>query len=74
MSEIIIGAKHRSALAELPLKDLQRLRVVARLKLLAAGCPPEHLSDKECDRWIESVLPQTAEKMVKRAVDRKLTP
>ena len=69
---VLIGAPHDHVATDLSWQDRQRLRVVALRNLRAAGCPPEHCTIAEADKYIDSLLRETAEKMIKRAVDAKL--
>lgn len=50
---------------------LQKLRRVVR-KTHLAHYPQEILDDKECDRFIASLLPETQERLIKKAVDQGL--
>ena len=57
-----------SVLGKLSFHQLQLLRAKTREVLLAEGIPAEFITDRECDRWIDSVLPTTAERMIEIAV------
>ena len=55
-------------LHELSFADLERLRGVVR-RVHMAHYPVDLCTDYECDRIIESLLPSTAERLIKKAVD-----
>ena len=55
-------------LSELSFQDLARLRAVVR-RVHMAHYPLEHCSDRECDRIIETLVPSTAERLLKRLID-----
>ena len=57
-------------LAELSFHDLQRLRAIVR-RVHMKHYPVEHCTERECDRIIESLLPATAERLIKRVVDEQ---
>ena len=61
-----------SIYSQIPLKDLQRLRIVVK-KNHMKHYPKVHVTDKEADRIIESINPQTREKLIKLAVDYGIT-
>ena len=58
-------------LSELSFHDLQRLRRVVR-RLHMQYYPEEHCTDRECDRLIESFVPATVERLIKKLVDGKI--
>lgn len=58
-------------LSELSYHDLQRLRAVVR-RCHLRYYPSEHCTDRECDRLIESFVPQTVERLLKKLLDGKL--
>lgn len=60
-----------SWLAELKLSELQLLRQVVR-KVHMQYHPESLQTDSEADKIIASFGPETAEKMLKAAIDRKL--
>jgi hypothetical protein len=51
-------------------QERQRLRAVVREVLRRDGVPVQHLTDYECDKWIDAVAPETAEKMIRFAVEQ----
>jgi hypothetical protein len=55
-------------LFELSYRDLSRLRMVVR-RVHMQHYPIDHCTDRECDRIIETLLPATAERLLKRLVD-----
>jgi hypothetical protein len=57
-------------LAELSFQDLQRLREVVR-RVHLRHYPQEHCTERECDRIIETLVPATAERLLKRLIDGK---
>jgi hypothetical protein len=57
-------------LAELSSQDLQRLREIVR-KVHMRYHPTELQTEREADMIIETLLPETAEKLLKRSVDQK---
>jgi hypothetical protein len=57
-------------LSELSFPDLQRLREVVR-RVHLRHYPIEQCTERECDRIIESLLPSTAERLLKKLVDEK---
>ena len=58
--------------SQIPLRDLQRLRVVVKNNHMK-HYPKDKVTDKEADRIIESISPQTREKLIKLAVDYGIT-
>lgn len=58
-------------LSELSHNDLLRLRRAVR-RVHMKFYPSDHQTDVECDRIIESLLPETAERLLKRLIDGKL--
>jgi hypothetical protein len=48
------------------------LRRLALLALQRAGCPSYKINNRELDKYIEQVGPQTMERVLKAAVDAKL--
>lgn len=50
--------------------DRLRLREVAKQALIEAGCPRAEATDREADKYIDSLMRETAEKMIERAVRR----
>lgn len=68
---------HKSSFcAELRYEDLQRLRGVMREyfnKRTGTRKRKHEISDVELDKWIEAKGPVVREKMIKYAVDNKLT-
>ena len=58
--------------SQIPLRDLQRLRVVVKNNHMK-HYPKDKVTDKEADRIIESINPQTREKLIKLAVDYGIT-
>lgn len=61
-----------SIYSQIPLKDLQRLRIVVKNNHMK-HYPKEQVTDKEADRIIESITPQTRDKLIKLAVDYGIT-
>lgn len=61
-----------SIYSQIPLKDLQRLRIVVKNNHMK-HYPKEKVTDKEADRIIESITPQTRDKLIKLAVDYGIT-
>ena len=61
-----------SIYSQIPLKDLQRLRIVVKNNHMK-HYPKEKVTDKEADRIIESISPQTRDKLIKLAVDYGIT-
>ena len=57
-------------LAELSAVDLQRLREVVR-RVHMKYHPTELQTEREADMIIETLLPETAERLLKAAVDKK---
>jgi len=57
-------------LAELSAEDLRRLREVVR-RVHMKYHPEALQNDREADMIIETLLPETAERLLKRAVDQK---
>lgn len=60
-----------SFIASLRSDDLAMLRRVVR-KVHLAYVPEERVSNKECDKLIESLGPEIAERMIRFGVDRGL--
>ena len=60
-----------SFLSELRHEDLVRLRAVVR-KVHMAYHPRDLCTDREADRIIESLGPETGERMLKKLIDRRL--
>lgn len=58
-------------LAELSYNDLQRLRAAVR-RVHMKHYPIDHLTNREADRIIETLVGPTAERLLKRLVDGKL--
>jgi hypothetical protein len=58
-------------LSELSFHDLQRLRRVVR-RLHMQYYPAEFCTDRECDRLIETFVPMTVERLLKKLVDGKV--
>ena len=58
--------------SQIPLRDLQRLRIVVKNNHMK-HYPKEKVTDKEADRIIESITPQTRDKLIKLAVDYGIT-
>lgn len=58
-------------LAELSWQDLTRLRAAVR-RVHLQHYPLDFCTVRECDRIIESIAPQTAERLLKRLVDGQL--
>jgi hypothetical protein len=52
-------------------QDLDLLRGIVR-KVHLAYVPKEHATNKECDKLIESLGPEIAEKMIRFGVDKGL--
>ena len=73
-SEIIRtrGSAGSVFLANLSFKDLKRLRDAVKRVYMQRGYPIELYTDREADRIIESLGPQTAERLIKALVDQKL--
>jgi len=61
-----------SIYSQIPLKDLQRLRIVVKNNHMK-HYPKEKVTDKEADRIIESITPQTRDKLIILAVDYGIT-
>ena len=61
-----------SIYSQIPLRDLQRLRIVVKNNHMK-HYPKEKVTDKEADRIIESITPQTRDKLIKLAVDYGIT-
>ena len=61
-----------SIYSTIPLRDLQRLRFVVKNNHMK-HYPKEKVTDKEADRIIESITPQTRDKLIKLAVDYGIT-
>tara|TARA_R100001082_G_C4326146_1_gene143424 strand:+ start:729 stop:923 length:195 start_codon:yes stop_codon:yes gene_type:complete len=61
-----------SIYSTIPLRDLQRLRIVVKNNHMK-HYPKEKVTDKEADRIIESITPQTRDKLIKLAVDYGIT-
>ncbi len=61
-----------SIYSQIPLKDLQRLRIVVKNNHMK-HYPKEKVTDKEADRIIESITPQTRDKLIRLAVDYGIT-
>ncbi len=61
-----------SIYSQIPLKDLQRLRIVVKNNHMKQY-PKEKVTDKEADRIIESITPQTRDKLIRLAVDYGIT-
>ena len=61
----------RSFIADLNLRDLQRLREVCR-RVFREKCNGRSLTNTQCDKWIESMGPKVMEKRIKIAVDTKM--
>lgn len=59
-------------LSELSFNDLQRLRAAVKRVYMQRGYPVELYTDREADRIIESIGPQTAERLIKALVDQKM--
>ena len=55
-------------LSELSAEDLRRLREVVR-RVHMKYHPSELQTEREADMIIETLLPETAEKLLKRAID-----
>ena len=55
-------------LASLNFQDLQRLRASVR-RVHLKHYPSEHCTDRECDRIIETIGEQTAQRLLKQLVD-----
>ncbi|WP_448191893.1 hypothetical protein [Azospirillum sp. sgz301742] len=68
----LVIVPHDHVSSELSPRDRNRLRVAARTALIEAGCPPEQATVAECDKYIDALLRETAETMIKRVVDAKL--
>ena len=60
-----------SFIADLNLRDLQRLREVCR-RVFREKCNGRPLTNIQCDKWIESMGPKVMEKRIKIAVDTKM--
>jgi hypothetical protein len=58
-------------LSELSHNDLVRLRRVVR-RLHLRYYPEEYVTDHECDRLIETFVPATVERLIKKLVDGKV--
>jgi len=56
-------------LAELSAEDLRRLREIVR-RVHMKWHPAELQTDREADLLIESLLPETAERLLKRFIDK----
>jgi len=62
-----------SFFSELSLVDLQRLRKVVHQNIFPKlGYPIEHRTDYEADRIIEAYGEETAQNMIKQAIDAKV--
>jgi len=61
-----------SIYSQIPLRDLQRLRIVVKNNHMK-HYPKEKVTDKEADRIIESITPQTRDKLIRLAVDYGIT-
>ena len=61
-----------SIYSQIPLRDLQRLRIVVKNNHMK-HYPADKVTDKEADRIIESISPHTREKLIKLAVDYGIT-
>ena len=61
-----------SIYSQIPLRDLQRLRIAVKNNHMK-HYPKEKVTDKEADRIIESITPQTRDKLIKLAVDYGIT-
>jgi len=60
-----------SFLSSLPLSDLRMLRRIVR-RVHLQYVPEEFATDKECDKLIEAIGPEVAERMIRFGVDRGL--
>ena len=58
--------------SQIPLRDLQRLRVVVKNNHMK-HYPKEQCTDREADKIIETITPETREKLIKLAVDYGIT-
>jgi len=58
-------------LSQLSWQDLQRLRAAVR-RVHMRHYPLDHCDTGTCDRIIESIVPQTAERLLKQLVDGEL--
>jgi hypothetical protein len=58
-------------ISELSHYDLVRLRRVVR-RLHLRYYPEEYCTDMECDRLIETFVPATVERLIKKLVDGKV--
>jgi hypothetical protein len=58
-------------LAELSVPDLLRLRAAVR-RVHMKHYPLDHCDARTCDRIIETLMPQTAERLLQKLVDGKL--
>lgn len=67
------GAAYLEYYARKDPEGLRQLRYVARKHLLAADWPPETITDYQVDAFIASRLPETVERMIKRAVDAQVS-
>ena len=73
---ILLPSHKSSFCSELRYEDLQRLRSVMREffnKRTRTRTRKHEISDVELDKWIEAKGPVVREKMIKYAVDNKLT-
>lgn len=59
-------------LSELSYDDLVQLRRVVR-RVHMRHYPLEHCTNRTCDMIIESLLPETAERLLQKLVDGKLS-
>lgn len=75
MAELFnFGVTRSSFLADLSVKDLDRLRMVCqkvhRDAMVARKKMYVPMSIQECDKWIESMGPKVREKRIEAAVNR----
>jgi hypothetical protein len=59
-------------LTQIPIKDLVQLRAVVKTQHMK-HYPREQCTDREADKIIETINPETREKLIKLAVDYGIT-
>lgn len=57
--------------AELRGRNLQRLRTIVK-RVHLKHYPSEHITDREADRVIDAMAPETAERIIRAVIDGKV--